>query len=54
MEDYRVVQVSFDVIVGCKCDGTELAEKLAEELEGIGYEVVGAGFQADVTEAYKQ
>lgn len=54
MKDYRVVQVSFDVVVDWDCDGTILAEKLAEELEGVGYEVVGAGFQADVTETYKQ
>lgn len=54
MKDYRVIQVSFDVVVDCDCDGTILAENLAEELEGVGYEVVGAGFQADVTESYKQ
>lgn len=54
MKDYRVIQVSFDVIVDCDCDGTILAENLAEELEDVGYEVVGAGFQADVTESYKQ
>ena len=49
----RVVQVSFDIVVGYECDGTELAEKIAEELDGIGYEVAGSGFQADVTEYYK-
>ena len=54
MKDYRIVQVSFDIVVDCECDGTDLAGKLAEELENNGYEVVGSGFQADVTETYKQ
>ena len=49
----RVVQVSFDIVVGYECDGTELAEKIADELEKRGYRVFGAGFQADVTESYK-
>ena len=53
MKDYRVVQISFDIVVDCDCDGTELAGKIAEELEGVGYEVIGSGFEADVTEYYK-
>lgn len=48
----RVVQVGFDIVVGCECDGTELAESVAKELERRGYKVAGAGFQADVTEYY--
>lgn len=50
----RVVQISLDIIVGYECDGTELAEKVANELEMRGYRVIGAGFQADVTEYYKE
>lgn len=49
----RVLQVSFDIIADYECDGTELAEKVANELEMRGYRVIGAGFQADVTESYK-
>lgn len=49
----RVLQVSFDIVVGHECDGTELAEQVADELERRGYRVFGAGFQADVTEYYK-
>ena len=49
----RVVQISLDIVVGYECDGTELAEEVADELERRGYIVFGAGFQADVTESYK-
>lgn len=50
----RVVQISLDIVVGYECDGEELAEKVADELEMRGYRVLGAGFQADVTEYYKE
>jgi hypothetical protein len=48
----RVVQVSFDVVVDYDCDGTILAENIAEELDNMGYTVIGADFKEDVTEHY--
>lgn len=50
----RVVQVSLDIVVGCQCDGEDLAEQIADELETRGYRVVGAGFKDDVTVYYKE
>lgn len=50
----RVIQISLDIVVGCKCDGMELADEVADELEMRGYTVVGAGFQDDVTENYAE
>lgn len=52
MENKRVLQISLDIVVGCDCDGMELADNVADELERRGYRVVGAGFQEDVTETY--
>ena len=48
----RVVQISLDIIVGDKCDGTKLAEDVATELNTRGYTVLGQGFQEDVTQYY--
>ena len=50
----RVVQIALDILVGCKCDGDELAEEVAGELERRGFMVLGAGFQEDMTELYKE
>lgn len=50
----RVVQISLDIVVGCECDGMELADNVADELERRGFKVVGAGFQEDVTEIYEE
>ena len=50
----RVIQISLDIVVGDKCDGIELAEDVANELERRGIRVVGAGFQEDLTEFYKE
>ena len=50
----RVLQISLDILVGPECDGEELAENVANELERRGYRVVGAGFQDDMTECYKE
>lgn len=52
--DKRVVQISLDIVVGCECDGFNLADDVADELEKIGFRVVGAGFQEDMTEIYKE
>lgn len=55
MEDKkRILQISLDIVVGCKCDGMELADDVADELERRGFRVVGAGFQEDMTEIYKE
>jgi len=55
MEDKkRVVQINLDIVVGYKCDGIELAEDVAEELNRRGFTVIGAGFQEDMTEFYEE
>lgn len=53
-DNKRVIQISLDLVVGCKCDGEECAEDVANELERLGFRVVGAGFQEDLTELYKE
>jgi ribose 5-phosphate isomerase RpiB len=53
-DNKRVLQVSLDIIVGSECDGVELAEEVANELERRGFTVVGAGFQEDMTECYEK
>jgi ribose 5-phosphate isomerase RpiB len=50
----RVIQISLDVVVGSECDGFNFADEIADELEKHGYRVVGAGFQEDMTELYKE
>ena len=50
----RVVQISLDIVVGCECDGAELADDVRDELNRRGFTVVGAGFQADMTELYEK
>ena len=50
----RVLQISLDIVVGIECDGEDLAENVANELERRGFSVVGAGFQDDMTECYAE
>ena len=50
----RVVQISLDIIVGHEVDGMEMADYVADELNRIGFRVVGAGFQEDMTEVYEE
>ena len=50
----RVKQISLDILVGPEADGEELAETVANELERRGFKVIGAGFQEDMTDAYKE
>lgn len=50
----RVVQISLDILVGYDCDGMNLADDVADELERNGYTVLGAGFQEDMTEIYNE
>ncbi len=50
----RVKQISFDIVVGPDVDGEEFAEDIANELESIGYRVLGAGFQCDLTDEYQE
>lgn len=50
----RVVQISLDIIVGYEVDGMEMADYVADELNRIGFRVVGAGFQEDMTELYEE
>lgn len=50
----RVIQISLDIIVGSECDGMELADNVADELNRRGFRVIGAGFQEDMTEIYQE
>ena len=50
----KVKQISLDIVVGDECDGCDLAEDVADELERRGYRVVGAGFQEDMTDYYEE
>ena len=50
----RVKQVSLDVVVGPDVDGEELAQEIRAELERRGFTVLGAGFQDDLTDLYKE
>ncbi len=50
----RVIQISFDMIVGEEVDGMEMADYVADELNRIGFRVVGACFQEDMTELYEE
>lgn len=50
----RVIQISLDIFVDFECDGFVLAEDVAKELEKQGLKVIGAAFQDDMTECYKE
>ena len=50
----RVKQVSLDIVVGPDADGEELAQEIRAELERRGFTVLGAGFQCDLTDEYKE
>lgn len=52
MENKRVLQISLDIVVGCDCDGYDLADEALAELNKRGFNVVGAGFQEDMTDEY--
>jgi ribose 5-phosphate isomerase RpiB len=52
--DKRVLQISLDIVVGCECDGNDLADEIFTELNMRGFSVVGAGFQDDMTDEYKE
>ena len=50
----RVKQISLDIIVGDQCDGMDLCDDVANELNRRGFNVIGAGFQEDMTEYYEE
>ena len=50
----RVKQISLDILVGPEADGEKLAQEVADELERHGFTVLGAGFQYDLTDDYKE
>ena len=50
----RVKQISIDVAVFDGTDGCKLAEDIERLLKADGYMVMGACFQEDMTEAYKE
>lgn len=50
----RILQISLDIVVGCECDGCELADDVRDELNRRGFTILGAGFQEDMTEFYEE
>lgn len=54
MENKRVLQISLDIVVGCECDGYDLADEVMAELNRRAFNVVGAGFQEDMTDEYME
>lgn len=50
----RVKQISLDIVVGSGADGEALAQEVANELVRRGFTVLGAGFQDDLTDEYKE
>lgn len=50
----RVKSIGLDIVVGDQCDGFELMEDVANELEHRGFRVVGADFKEDVTDWYEK
>lgn len=50
----RVIQISIDILVEDTCDGFDLADEADAALKRQGYVVLGAGFQEDMTECYKE
>jgi hypothetical protein len=48
----RVIQISLDILVGPDCDGAELAETVAQELNRRAFSVLGTSFIDDLTETY--
>jgi len=50
----KVKSIGLDIIVGDQCDGFELAEEVANELNMRGFHVVGAGFNEDMTDYYEE
>lgn len=50
----RVKQICLDIIVGDKCDGFDLCDDVSSELNRRGFNVIGAGFQEDMTEFYEE
>jgi len=50
----RVKSIGLDIIVGDQCDGFDLADDVARELERRGFRVIGAGFNEDMTDYYEE
>lgn len=50
----RVKQISFDILVDEGVDGMNLADEVSDFLAANGYRILGAGFEGDITEFYKE
>lgn len=50
----KVKSIVLDIIVGDQCDGFDLAEEVSNELNRRGFNVVGAGFNEDMTAYYEE
>lgn len=48
----KVLQISLDIAVGSECTGKILATSVADELKHLGYTIVDAAFQKNVTAYY--
>lgn len=49
----KILRITQDILVGSECDGEELAEDVANELERRGFTIVGSGILDDVTNIYQ-
>lgn len=50
----RVKQISLDILVGPEADGEEVTQEVSNELKRRGFTVLGAMFQYDLTDEYKE
>lgn len=50
----RIKQISLDILVEPDIDGMKLSDEVAEALENLGFTILGAGFQEDMTEIYEE
>lgn len=49
----RVKQINLDIVVDESADGYNFAEEVADFLSQNGFDVLGADFQEDMTDVYK-
>lgn len=53
MKEKRVKRIGLEILVDESVDGDNLAEEIAEQLDG-DYAVIGSSFQEDLTEIYEK
>jgi hypothetical protein len=53
LKEKRVKRIGLEILVDESVDGDNLAEEIAEQLDG-DYAVIGSSFQEDLTEIYEK